>query len=512
MAKGRKAAAGKKSRPAAVPRGLPAIWLAALLVWPALASVWWFASRGDVLAYGDAEAHLNIARKLWDNALPSYREIGTVWLPLPHLVMLPFTWSDRLYRTGLAGAIPSSIAWVLAGVMLFAAVRRLAGGAWEPAACALAVFATNPNLLYLAATPMTEPLFYLAVCGLLYALSTGSIPQAVFWTWCASMTRYEGWLLIPCAAAHFLFTRHWRAALVYSALASVAPAYWFAHNWWLYGDALEFYRGEWSPRAIYERSHAKGFAPFPGVGSLLTSCRYYATAASLALGMPLAAITVAGVMAALWKRWYWQVALLFAGAAFCVWGMTSGGGVEMFVPTLWPNSYYNTRYALSMLPLAALGAAAIVATAPRLKGTIALVLALCAFAPWIGYPRPDNWVVWKEGQVNGAARRAWTHEMAIAFAARYRPGDRVFYSFGDLTGVLREAQIPLRVTLYDGNELEWLRTLARPDLFLNQQWVLDFADGKAVQAARRGRWQLAAEVKRRQAEPSVLLLRRRTHQ
>ena len=44
----------------------------------------WCFERGYVLYYGDAEAHLNIARRIVDSRTPGPEQIGTVWLPLPH--------------------------------------------------------------------------------------------------------------------------------------------------------------------------------------------------------------------------------------------------------------------------------------------------------------------------------------------------------------------------------------------------------------------------------------------
>ena len=488
--------------------------VAAILLMIAATSVFFFYSRGDTLAYGDAEAHLNIARKLWDNREPAYREIGTVWLPIPHLLMLPFTCFDPLYRSGLAGAIPSALCWIIAGALLYSAVRRLAG-AWEPAACATAIFALNPNLLYLAATPMTEPVFYMALAGVLYAMAAyrdspgaWTLVLAVLWTWCAALTRYEGWLAIPVVTLYFL-VRNWRHAALYATLASLAPLYIFGHNWWIYGDALEFYRGEYSPRAIYERTHTKGFPPFPGEGHLNVAWTYYRTAAQLALGASAFWIGVIGLAAALWKRWYWFALPLVAAPAFTVWGMYSGGGVEIFIPPLWPHSYYNTRYGLGLLLFAAFGASALVASVPKFRGTAALIVGIIAVGPWFAYLRADNWIVWKEAQVNSFERRAWTHQMAGVLAPAFYHGDRILYSFGDLTGILREAQVPLRAGLQSGNELEWLRTIARPDLFLDQDWVLDFEDGKAALAARkRGGYTAIARISREHNAPAVLLLRR----
>lgn len=479
--------------------------------------VLWSYSTGQILAYGDAEAHLNIARKLIDNRHPAYRELGTVWLPVPHLLMLPLLSIDRLYRNGLAGAIPSACCWVAAGVLLYAAIRKLAG-AWEPAACALAIFAFNPNLLYLASTPMTEPVFYMELAGLLYSLASyresgklGSVIAAVIWSWCAVLTRYEGWLLVPIIGLFLAARRKWTHVAIYLAGASLAPLYWLAHNWWVYGDALEFYRGEWSAKAIYQRGQARGATPYPGIGHWTVAIEYYLTAGRVALGVPAMWIAAAGIVAALCKRWYWFVLLLIAAPLVTVSGMESGGGVEIFVPPLWPFSYYNSRYALALLPLAALGAAASVALMPRFRGTTAIVIALAAVIPWIAYPRPSNWVVWSESQTNSVERRAWTHKVASILGPSFRAGDRILYSFGDLTAILRESGIPLRAGLQSGNQLEWLRTIARPDLFLDQDWVLDFEDGPAASAARRLRnpgYTVVSRIPRLHKEAAVVLLRR----
>ena len=77
-------------------------------------AVWYFYRTGATLYYGDAEAHLNIARRIIDSRTPGWNQIGTTWLPLPHLLMIPFVRHDRLWMTGLAGAIPSAIAMALA--------------------------------------------------------------------------------------------------------------------------------------------------------------------------------------------------------------------------------------------------------------------------------------------------------------------------------------------------------------------------------------------------------------
>ena len=115
------------------------------------------ASRGWMLLYGDAVAHLGIARRILDARYPGIAQLGGVWLPLPHLLMLPFVQRMDWWQNGVAGAWPSLLAYAFANTGCYALARKLVPPAWAFAATAF--FALNPNLMYLATTAMTEPLF-----------------------------------------------------------------------------------------------------------------------------------------------------------------------------------------------------------------------------------------------------------------------------------------------------------------------------------------------------------------
>src|SRR5207249_9133131 len=118
-----------------------------------------------ILMYGDAVAHTNIARRVIDSMTPGPLQLGTVWLPLPHLLMIPFLASKWMWQTGVGGSLPSMIAYVLSVVGIFRLVRdTLRTQADEDFAARTAgwiaafTFAANPNLIYLQTTAMTEPL------------------------------------------------------------------------------------------------------------------------------------------------------------------------------------------------------------------------------------------------------------------------------------------------------------------------------------------------------------------
>src|SRR5436190_18903794 len=89
-----------------------------------IGSFFYHLRHGDLLLYGDAVAHINIARRVFDSQTPGPLQLGTVWLPLPHIFMLPFIVSRWLWQTGIGGAIPSMIAYLLSVIGIFVLVRE----------------------------------------------------------------------------------------------------------------------------------------------------------------------------------------------------------------------------------------------------------------------------------------------------------------------------------------------------------------------------------------------------
>lgn len=487
------------------------------------AFAWLTFVNGWTLYYGDAEAHLNIARRIIDSRTPGWEQIGTVWLPLPHLLMLPFVSNRELWQTGLAGAIPGVFCFALGGAFLFAAAQ-LAFGSTAAGAAAALVYALNPNLLYLQSAPMTEPVFLCALCGLLWftvrfrhSHGLAAAAGAGLCSAAASLTRYEGWFLIPFACLYILLAggkNRWKATFVFGLIASAAPVWWMVHNQWFYSDPLEFYRGQWSAKAIYQRALDGGMERYPGDHDWPKAAQYYMAAVRLCLNEITLGIAAAGVLAALAKRAWWPVLLCALVPGFYVLSLYSSG-TPIFVPHLWPNSYYNTRYGIGVLPLAALGAGALAAWMPlRFRPAAALFLGGAAAVPWLASPRPENWVTWKESQVNSAVRRQWTSAASRVIGPQYRAGSGILFPFGDMTAVLREAGIPLAEGVHEGNGPQSVATLQRPDLFLREEWVLassgDSVSSAMMKAAKRGpSYQRVATIQEKTG-PTIEIYRR-TH-
>jgi hypothetical protein len=483
-------------------------WLELTLVLVALAAMAGLATAyvnhsGWTLYYGDAEAHLNIARRIVDARRPGYNQIGTVWLPLPHLLTLGLVrsaglWDDHLWRSGLAGAIPSSACFICAGVFLYAALKR----ATQSSAAALAslgLLAFNPNLLYLQATPMTETVVLAALMALLYftvlfreTQSWAAVIGAGVASMTASLARYEGWFVIPFVALYFLLTarkNRFGVALLFSGVAALAPLYWLGHNWWLYSNPLEFFNGPYSPMSIYRRALAQNMAPYPGDHDWRAAAFYYLTAVRLFAGWVAVIIGIAGLAGVFQKRVFWPLLLAALPPWFYIWSMHSGS-TPIYVPTLWPFSYYNTRYALTALPLIAIaGGCLVLVVTERWRPWLAALILIAAATPWLIRHQPSDWVCWKESQINSLTRRAWTRAAAQALAPVYRPGAGIISSFGDLTGILRAAGIPLHEALYDDGGPEWTAATLRPDLFLHQEWALAMSADPVATAIQKSTFQ-----------------------
>ena len=191
-------------RPARREEVLPVL-VAALLV-AAVALIVCLA-HGYLLLYGDAVAHLGIARRILDARYPGLAQLGGVWLPLPHLLMLPFIGRMEWWQNGMAGAWPSLASFVLSVLGFYRLARRMMPPLW--ALGATAFFALNPNLLYSATTALTEPLFLAIILWLVLltaecvdALAAAKLGQVrrrfmgiALLILAAVYTRYDGWIL-----------------------------------------------------------------------------------------------------------------------------------------------------------------------------------------------------------------------------------------------------------------------------------------------------------------------------
>src|SRR5260370_419135 len=123
-----------------------------------LVACWYYFQQHEILLYDDAYSHLRIARSVFDNITPGIAQLGTVWLPLPHILLCPFIWNDYLWHSGLAGSFVSMPCYVIAAIYLFLSARRLTGNSGASFIVTLA-FIFNPIILYLKTTLLRQKVY-----------------------------------------------------------------------------------------------------------------------------------------------------------------------------------------------------------------------------------------------------------------------------------------------------------------------------------------------------------------
>ena len=203
----------------------------------------------------------------------------------------------------------------------------------------------------------------------------------------------------------------------------------------------------------------------------------------------------------------WPVFLLALPPLFYIWSIHSSG-TPIYVPTLFPNSFYNIRYGLALVPLIALGTAA---AAHRMPHVAAFVLIVLALSPFLIHPA-ERPITWQEANANSGARRQWISEAADFLRTAAGPNQTYFTGFGDLTAIYRTLGIPLRDTLTGDNEVAWYEAVSRPDLFLHTDWavVMGGDDAQTVidKARLRGpRYELSRRITVKGA-PAIEIYRR----
>lgn len=458
-----------------------------------LASLVYCARRGMLLLYGDAVAHLNIARRVFDSLNPGFLQLGSVWLPLPHLLLLPFVQRTELWQSGVAGAIPSMAAYVLACAGLYRLARRWMRPAF--ALLATAALGLNPGLLYMSVTAMTEPLYLALMIWSVVHLTAfesavrhdeNKLARAALWKMtivliAAVFTRYDGWILGALAwllAAYWTMRRGWwrrpenaRAFVICTLLLAAAPLAWIGYNWRYFGDPFDFLRGPYSAKAIAERTTKAGSTPYPGWHHPWWAFLYYVKSAKMGAAPPhcgrwLLLATAAGTVYALarYKSRLAPAAVLFwMPVAFYTYSVAYGS-VPIFLPVWFPHSYYNTRYGMEMLPVFALfsafAAMAVVRKFPKWHRAIlgfAFVLVVASNA-YLMFATP---LVLQEAKVNSTTRMAFERALANKLIL-LPPQTMVLMDISAHVGALEEIGFELKRTVNDGDYYQWRAAMRDP--------------------------------------------------
>ena len=468
----------------------------------------YYYAHGLSTVHYDAKAHLVVARRMVDSTTPGYAQMGAHWLPLIHLLYLPFIGFESQYRTALLPSLLSVGAFAVCGWMIFRITLRMTGSRIA-ALFAAAVLVGNPNLQLLQSAPLTEPvymaLFLLATDAFLnWRERSGRVLPwaAAAWAALGALCRYEGWIFLAGVLALILYDawqgfcgrkRALQAIAVYTGMSVLPVAAHFGYIFLRLGDSFfhRVARGSPAPYETYKRP-------------VLSVVYHFGELAQAATLIPLL-IGIAGLVYCLIgserRRRYLPCLLLWLPSL-------------INVAALYWGLIYRVRYSLLLVPAVAAFGGVVLSRPTFARRMLILACMLLFFLPWLSWAFPVRWEYYFMSPSTGifvlpaaalillmaalaGARHRWLL-IALAVLSMHFPvllgenkallaeslehqyieperkavldyllarydGSRILIDVGRLAPLMYDSGLPLKEFIYhDGNLRDWDRASVKP--------------------------------------------------
>ena len=228
----------------------------------------------SLIYYGDAVSHLIIAKRITDSITPGIAQFGSIWLPMTHLMLVPFVANNFLFQTGLAGTIVSGVCTAISAMFLFRITKlHFRSNFYGYLACS--IFLMNSSVIYMSIVPMMEaPFMMFFIMASYYALRWYIINRDSNDLWleyrtllkcgisitAATLTRYEAWFFPVGLVIMILIILLWERRELWKrkieAFLSIAATYsflgiflWTIYNAVIFRNPLIFLTGPYSAQA-----------------------------------------------------------------------------------------------------------------------------------------------------------------------------------------------------------------------------------------------------------------------
>ena len=463
-------------------KGTPRTAVALAYLAAAIATIW-SAKTNSMLLYGDARAHLNVARHVTDGLQTGLTQLGSVWLPMPHILLIPFAASRSLWHSGMAGAIVGAECFAYASIRIFNIVDDLTDNrvaAW----IGFLLFIANLNMLYVQSTALTEPVLLAFMIGAVYhlvrwmrSLSVRELMWAAILTMLATLTRYEGWALLIAGVAVVAYwglladrrRKPQQANLVlYGIVGGYGILLWFIYNLTIFGDPLYFLHSQYSAQVI-NGSQAR-FGMLGTKGNLAESLLTYGWDVAGVVGPAvLIASAVAAVVLLVRRdarrpRIVCALVLLGAPVAFEVVSLYLGQ-TTIRVPQRVPHGMWNDRYGLIALPFCAVAIATLFGR-KRIVGALTVLAGVVGTAG-LAFGTP---LTLADGRTGTSSATAGRPERAAAFLHANYKGGEILADDSDASAFMFGTDLDLKEFVTPGAHRDWRRTLVAPASYV--RWAV----------------------------------------
>ncbi len=440
-----------------------------------------FFNNGLGLAYNDARSHLNIGRRVVEGLKPGLAQIGSVWLPLPHLLMVPTVWIDFMWHSGLSGSIQSMLSFVAIGVLIYLYLREIKVGLFVRF-FGVFLFVVNLNVLYLQSTAMTEMLLLATMLAGCYYLMLWSKHEKVVdlvksagFIMLSTLIRYDGWFLAFFATltvAFLAFKRKgYKAAegvlIIFASLAGIGIFLWVLWNLMIFGDPLYFAFGPFSAHAQQAQLLAAG--DLPTKGNLILSVKVYLYA------LFYNSYTIPAIFGFLGALAFWlkkdndinlrvSSSALFSPLIFNILALYLGHSV-LFVQGISGNTWFNVRYGIMLAPTIAIFSAYLIDRMVNFRWLIVGLIVFVLFFAFLNYDAVtiDDATV-GSSQKNVSEVSGWLKKNAAA-----KEGF-VLISAASHDAIIFSSGIMMSRFIHEGTGVYWESALAAPDRWA--RWII----------------------------------------
>lgn len=444
---------------------------------------------GTILAYGDAESHINISKRIIGGLTPGFGQLGGVWLPLHHLLMVPFVASDFMWRSGLGGAVVSAVCFVIAATFVYLLTTLLTGNRLA-GLIGFIVFAANPNIFYMLATPMSELPLAAFMTGSMYFFIKWVLRRGMYdlilasgLVLLASLTRYDAWFLvfIECIGILIIALREkWTfkklegISILFLTLAVFGIILWLLWSAVIFHDPFYFMNSPYSAKSQQLAFLQSG--ELPSYHNLIQSLALYGGATVWNIGLAICSLMVAGLLAYVFfdrsKFSIKTIVILLLASPFIFNVLSLVLGISiLFVPGVTPDSFryhlFNIRYGLQMVPAAAVLAGLLV-NAVRLRwARIATGAAVVICAGLFAFTFP---ITLQDG-LHGLSARFPNGVSGInaVFGQYYDHGRVAFDDFSRSANPI-SLGVPMNSIIYVGSHPYWEDMIAHPNE--NARWIV----------------------------------------
>jgi len=485
------------------------LWLVATVIIACISSIsacWYYFQQHEVLLYDDAYSHLRIARSVFDSATPGLAQLGSVWLPLQHILMWPFILNDYLWYSGLAGSFVSMPSYITAAIYLFLSARRLTRSSIASFIGTL-LFIFNPNVLYLQSVPLGETVCMatLTAAGYYFLCWTqdGKPKQLIFtaaWTFLATLARYDGWALflgVFCLIPLVGLLKRQKLRQIESDLVvfgvpgGLGIALWFIWNKIIFGDPLYFNDGPYSARSqqlVVLQEHL-----LFTYHNLLQALRYYTIDTQQTIG---SILFVLAFVAFLWFLLRNRFAPGTFGALvflvpfpFYVAALYNGNAVIWLPGANPPDAHiymFNVRYGAQMVVPAALFLSVLIKTVSTISflrfysiSRVVLMVVILAQSALIA---SQGIITLQDGEYNYACGSRLTVGTVVDYLAEHYAGGKILQDIYTTKVDPAEFGVDFKDIIYVGSAQLWLQALRDP--VDSVEWIIVNPDNKNDLVAR----------------------------